>query len=82
MTHLQVKKITKYLIQDILRDTYNDGLLDKDNHDISDLKMRLKIEIEARLSVIPEGQHTFESLVSAIKSQIKVKELLTEKLQF
>jgi hypothetical protein len=71
MSVFQTEKLTKYIIEKIIKDNLAKNVISSDNN-ISELKSRLTTEIEARLCVIPEEGMTFDYLVSAMINQVEL----------
>jgi len=70
MKKFQIKHLGNYLVEIIL-EKHN---LNK-NDNFSELKRRLKVEVYARLALIPIGI-TFTSLVNAIIDQIEINNII------
>jgi hypothetical protein len=71
MSAFQTEKLTKYIVEKIINDNLAKKVISSDNN-ISELKSRLTVEIEARLCVVPEDGMTFDNLVNAMMNQVEL----------
>ena len=53
---------------------------DNNGHNFSELQRRLKVEVKARLALVPTGT-TFEELVNAIIDQIEITKFINNTKQ-
>lgn len=75
MNKHKTKSISKYIVE-LLVEKYN-LCNDNNSYDFSELKRRLKVEVNARLVLVPSIGTTLDDLVNAIIDQIEVNKLLT-----
>jgi len=72
----KVEKLTNYIISKVLRN--NIAKFNNNSELLIKVKAKLNEEISARLCVLPDDNHTFDELVSAIESQINISEFIKQ----
>jgi hypothetical protein len=80
MKKFKVEYLTEYIVETILEQNnlFNSG--DNDTHNFSELKRRLRVEVNARLAMIPSGT-TFDESVNAIINQIPINNIINNNKQ-